>query len=111
MPRRLRRRSASAIAPVPFIAHRGAGAARADRTRAAPDQQSEWLPRIAAGETIVGVALSEAASGAREGAKVTASAGKLSGKALFVIDFEADAYLVADDRRRLYLVDGECARV
>ena len=71
------------------------------------DQQSEWLPRIAAGEAIVGVAVSEAASGAREGAKVTANAGKLSGKTLFVFDFEADAYLVADDRRRLYLVDGK----
>jgi len=94
----------AAIAPVPFI-----GTAilvpRALIKAGSADQQAEWLPRIAAGETIVGVAVSEAASGAREGAKVTASAGRLSGKTLFVLDFEADAYLVADDRRRLYLVD------
>ncbi len=96
----------SAIAPVPFIGT-SVLAPRALINAGSADQQSEWLPRIAAGETIVGVALSEAASGAREGAKVTAIAGKLSGKTLFVFDFEADAYLVADDRRRLYLVDGK----
>src|SRR5262249_50035702 len=43
--------------------------------------------------------------GAREGAKVTAKNGKLDGRALFVIDFEADVYLVADERSRLHLVD------
>jgi alkylation response protein AidB-like acyl-CoA dehydrogenase len=95
----------SAIAPVPFI---GAAvlAPRALVKAGSADQQADWLPRIASGEAIVGVAVSEAASGAREGAKIAARAGKLSGKALFVFDFEADAYLVADDRRRLYLVDG-----
>lgn len=96
----------AAVAPVPFIGT-SVMVPRALVNAGSADQQSEWLPRIATGETIVGVALTEAASGAREGAKVTASAGKLSGKTLFVFDFEADAYLVADDRRRLYLVDGK----
>ena len=96
----------AAIAPVPFIGT-AVLAPRALMKAGSADQQADWLPRIAAGETIVGIAVSEAASGAREGAKVTASGGKLSGKTLFVLDFEADAYLVADDRRRLYLVDGK----
>ena len=86
----------AAIAPVPFIGNRRARAAR-DCTRRHADQQAEWLPRIAAGEIDRRRRpYREAASGAREGAKVTASAGKLSGKTLFVLDFEADAYLVAD---------------
>ncbi|HTO58755.1 MAG TPA: acyl-CoA dehydrogenase family protein, partial [Pseudomonadales bacterium] len=94
----------TAIAPVPFIAT-AVLVPRALARAGSAEQQSEWLPRLAAGQVIAGAALSEVANGAREGAKVTASNGKLSGKALFVIDFEADVYLVADERRRLYLVD------
>jgi alkylation response protein AidB-like acyl-CoA dehydrogenase len=93
-----------AIAPVPFIAT-AAMAPRAIARAGSAQQQAEWLPRLAAGEIIAGVAVSEAASGAREGAQVTARAGKLYGKALFVIDYEADIYVVADDECRLYLVD------
>jgi len=95
----------TAIAPVPFVAT-AVLVPRALARAGSGEQQSEWLPRLAAGEVIAGAALSEVANGAREGAKVTANNGKLSGKALFVIDFEADVYLVADERRRLYLVDG-----
>ena len=94
----------AAIAPVPFVATAVLVPRALDRAGSA-EQQAEWLPRLAAGEIIAGAALSEIANGAREGAKVTANNGKLSGKALFVIDFEADVYLVADERRRLYLVD------
>ena len=67
-------------------------------------QKQEWLPRIATGEAIVGAALSEVASGARHGAGVTAIGGKLRGRTLFVLDFAADAYLVADARHGLHLV-------
>jgi alkylation response protein AidB-like acyl-CoA dehydrogenase len=97
-----------AIAPVPFVATTvlvPRAIARAGTT----EQKTLWLPRIAAGDLIVGAALSESASGAREGANVTAKGGTLSGKALFVLDFEADAYLVADTQRRLYLVDAAAA--
>ncbi len=69
-------------------------------------QQSEWLPQIAAGQLTVGAALSER-SGARAGAGVVCSQGRLSGRALHVIDFNADAYLVADAAERLYLLPAD----
>ena len=93
-----------AIAPAPFIAS-AVMVPRALARAGSNEQQTQWLPRLAAGEVIAGIAVSEAASGAREGAKITARGGKLHGKALFVVDYEADAYLIADDRRRLYLID------
>jgi alkylation response protein AidB-like acyl-CoA dehydrogenase len=93
-----------AVAPTPFVAScvmaplalAGAG------SRA---QQEAWLPKIAAGEVVVGVAVSEQAAGARDGAGVTASAGKLTGKALFVLDAgAADLFIVADKSGGLHLV-------
>ncbi|MCA8927194.1 MAG: acyl-CoA/acyl-ACP dehydrogenase [Alphaproteobacteria bacterium] len=58
---------------------------------------AEWLPRIAAGEARVGLALAEAV-GAREGAGVRNAGGRLSGKALAVLDAgAADAFLTAAD--------------
>ena len=66
-------------------------------------QQQEWLPRIVSGETLAGAALTEVVS-RREGAGITTRDGALSGKALFVLDFEADLYVVADGERRLHLV-------
>ncbi len=93
-----------AIAPVPFAAT-VAVVPRTIARAGSTAQQAEWLPRLAAGEIIAGAALSEAASGAREGAGITTRAGKLHGKTLFVVDYEADVYLVADDSHRLYLLD------
>jgi len=52
---------------------------------------------------VAGVALSEA-TGARGDAGVTCREGKLYGTALFVIDYEADIYLVADRDGGLHLV-------
>ena len=49
------------------------------------------------------VALGEAV-GSRDGAAIKSSGSKLSGKAPFVVDFEADLYLVADQNRKLFLV-------
>ncbi len=43
-------------------------------------------------------------TGARMGAAVTAKNGRLDGRALFVLDFAADAYLVADAACGLHLV-------
>ena len=69
-------------------------------------QKTAWLPRLASGEVSFGVAISEFASGARRDAGISSSAGKLSGKALFVIDFcNADAFIVADRDGGLHLVE------
>jgi alkylation response protein AidB-like acyl-CoA dehydrogenase len=91
-----------AITPAPFVAT-AVMAPLALLAAGSPAQQAEWLPRIAAGESIVGTAFSEVA-GAREGAGVDARSGKLTGTSLFVLDFEADAYLVADRAGGVHLV-------
>jgi alkylation response protein AidB-like acyl-CoA dehydrogenase len=92
------------VAPTPFLgsavlaplAIAGAGSSA---------QQNAWLPRLAAGEVVVAAALSEAVSGARDGAGVHAADGRLTGRALFVVDAaDADLILVADDARGLWLV-------
>lgn len=95
-----------AVAPVPFV---GACvmAPLALSELGSEMQKETWLPKIAAGELVMGVALSERASGARQGAGVTASDGKLSGTALFVTDcLAADAFVIADNGGALYLVEG-----
>jgi alkylation response protein AidB-like acyl-CoA dehydrogenase len=72
-----------------------------------PEQQARWLPRLAAGEAVAGVAIAEAVAGARDGAGVTADAGRLTGSALFVVDApEADLFVVADRTGALHLVEG-----
>ncbi|HUD51699.1 acyl-CoA dehydrogenase family protein [Parvibaculum sp.] len=95
------------VAPVPFIgtsvmaplAFTGAGS---------PAQQRAFLPKLAGGEAVAGVAISERGAGAREGAGVTASNGRLNGKALFVLDFGgADFYIVGDTSGGLHLVWGD----
>jgi alkylation response protein AidB-like acyl-CoA dehydrogenase len=92
-----------AIAPAPFVGN-AVMAPLALLAAGSPDQQATWLPRIAAGEAVVGVAVAEAC-GAREGAGVSARNGRLSGRTLFVLDAEADAYVVADRDQVLHLVD------
>ena len=93
------------VAPVPFVA--SAVMAPLALVGAGTDaQRKAWLPKLASGETIAGVAVSEHASGAREKAQVTAKNGKLSGKALFVLDFAgADIFIVADKFGELHLID------
>jgi alkylation response protein AidB-like acyl-CoA dehydrogenase len=95
------------VAPVPFV---GASvmAPLAILGAGSDTQKKTWLPKVAAGETIFGVAVSEQAAGAREQAEVTAKAGKLSGRALFVVDFSgADHFLVADKFAGLHIVDAK----
>jgi len=72
------------------------------------EQKEKWLPMIAEGKTLAGAAVTEVIS-SREGAKVTLNGSTLNGKALFVLDFEADLYLVADENRALYLVDADAS--
>jgi alkylation response protein AidB-like acyl-CoA dehydrogenase len=44
------------------------------------------------------------AYGARAGSGITSNDNRLNGNALYVLDFDADVYLVADNRQQLFLV-------
>ena len=99
------------VAPVPFVAS-CVMAPLALMQSGSPKQKSEWLPKLASGKTLAGVAISESVSGARDGAGVAAAGGKLSGKALFVIDSaDADIFIVADKTGGLHLVDAKAKGV
>ena len=93
------------VAPAAFTAN-AVMVPAALRMAGSDAQQREWLPKIASGRAVVGASLSER-SGARQGAGVLASGGRLRGRALFVLDFEADAYLVADALGGLHLVPAD----
>jgi alkylation response protein AidB-like acyl-CoA dehydrogenase len=72
-------------------------------------QKQKWLPAIAAGDMQVAVGLGEA-GGARDGAGVTVSAGKLSGRALFVHGAPgAELILVCSTEGDLYALQGGTA--
>ena len=74
-------------------------------TAGSDGQQGEWLPRLAAGTVVAGVAISEPISGARDGAGVTAEGRRLSGACLFAIDaVDADILIVADQSGGLHLL-------
>lgn len=93
------------VAPVPFVAS-SVLAPLAILGSGSDAQKKTWLPKMAAGETIAGVAVSEPASGARDKAGIAAKGGKLSGKTLFVLDFAgADIFIVADKFGGLHIVD------
>jgi alkylation response protein AidB-like acyl-CoA dehydrogenase len=98
----------AAVAPVPFM-----GVVLAPLALAAGGndaQKSEWLPKLASGEVLAAAAISEVVAGARDGAGVTASGGKLNGKALFVPGgMAAGLLLVADRGVRLHLVRSDAA--
>jgi len=90
------------VAPVPFAAS-AAMVPTALLRAGSPGQQAQWLPAIASGQRVVGAAFAEAA-GARAGAGVTLTDGRLSGRALHVLDWHADAWLVADREGGMHLV-------
>ncbi len=71
-------------------------------------QRARWLPGIADGSIVAGLAASEH-TGAKENAAVRLEGGKLYGRALFVLDFAADVYLVADAAGILHLVEANAA--
>jgi len=74
-------------------------------------QKSNWLPKIAGGECVIGVGLSEYV-GAREDSGIEFSNDKLSGRCLFLIDGkDADAYLLADKSGQLFLVDSSSSGI
>lgn len=89
------------VAPAPFL-----GSAVAAPLALTGSAASDRLETLTTGALRVGLGVGEAA-GARNGAGVEADSGTLSGKALFVTDYPANAYLVADSQRHLYLVSAD----
>ncbi|HTO39937.1 MAG TPA: acyl-CoA dehydrogenase family protein [Rhizomicrobium sp.] len=95
--------------PVPFIGS-CVMAPLALLRAASPAQQEMWLPRLASGEITAGVAISEQVAGAREGAGITVQNGRLSGRALFALDFATAAlFIVAGQGGTLHLVDASAS--
>ena len=91
--------------PVPFIANCVMTPLALLRA-GSPAQQLAWLPKLASGETVAAVGISEQIAGARDGAGVTAQNGRLNGTALFVLDFaNANLFIVADRENKMHLVD------
>ena len=71
--------------------------------------QHDRLARLAGGEMRIGVALGEAVA-ARADAGIFSERGRLTGKALFVLDPDANEYLIADQARRLFLAPAAAAQ-
>ena len=94
----------NAVAPVPYAA--SSIMAPTALVMAGSDEQKEtWLPQLAAGEVVVGVGVTEQI-GRRETDGVSATGGKLNGKAMFVLDgTSADILLIASNDGTLHLVD------
>ena len=73
-------------------------------------QKDSYLPRIAAGELVVGIAVAEHI-GRRDTDGIEASANSLHGSAMFVIEGDdADLLIVADHTGGLHLVDAADTR-
>ena len=70
-------------------------------------QKDYWLPKIAGGEKIIGIGLSEFV-GAREDTAISFSNDTLSGRALFIIDGKnADAFILSDKAGQLFIIDAD----
>jgi alkylation response protein AidB-like acyl-CoA dehydrogenase len=87
------------VTPSPFLST----AVIAPMALLAAGGQEDLLANIATGNSRVGIAFGEAL-GARADAGVSVSDGKINGKSIFVMDSNADHYLVADGNQHLYLV-------
>jgi alkylation response protein AidB-like acyl-CoA dehydrogenase len=96
----------AAVAPAPFLGS-AVLAPLALTLAGSPEQQTQWLPKLAAGQVTAGVAISEAVAGARDAAGVEAAEQKLNGRALFALDARGAGFLIVADRQgRLHLVTG-----
>ena len=98
------------VAPVPYAA--SSVMAPVALAEAGSDAQRErWLPQIAAGEVVFGLAVTEQI-GRRESAGIAHADGKLDGKAMFVLDGAgAHRFLVAANDGSLHMVDAAHAQV
>ncbi len=91
-----------AVAPAPYVGS-SVMAPLALALAGSDGQKDEWLPRIARGGTVFGVGVTEQI-GSRESGGVTANSGRLTGKAMFVLDgADADMLLIADDTGALHI--------
>ena len=99
-----------AVAPAPFTG--SSVMAPVALALAGSDRQKEaWLPRIASGETVFGVGVTEHI-GSRETDGVAAVDGSITGKAMFVLDgADADMLLIADNAGTLHIVRAADASV
>ena len=86
------------VAPTPFLGS-AVLAPLALKLAGSSEQKARWLPKLAAGEVTAGVAISEPIAGARDGAGVTASGGRLTGKAMFALDAAGAGLLIVADRQ------------
>ena len=92
------------VAPTPFLSS-AILAPLALMMAGSPALQAEWLPGLAAGQTVAGVAIGEAISGARDGSGIVARHGRLTGKSLFTLDCDgADLVIVASTDGAIHLV-------
>ena len=90
------------VTPSPFIS----SAVIAPVALQAAGQCEDLLGTVATGATRIGVALAEGIA-ARVDAGLTADGLTLNGKSLFVLDSEADYYLVATSDHKLFLVSAD----
>lgn len=68
--------------------------------------QSDWLPKIAAGEARICVGVSEASAGARSGYGVETKYGSVEGKALYCLDAgDAEAVIAGDQDGNLQFIE------
>ena len=99
-----------AVAPAPYVGS-SVMAPVALALAGSDAQRDEWLPRIAGGETVFGVGVTEQI-GSRESGGVTAGEGRLTGKAMFVLDgADADMLLIADNTGALHITPAANADV
>ena len=71
---------------------------------------SDWLDRIASGDVVLGVGLTEA-TGARENAGLVVSGDKVSGRASFVLGAENATHFLLTTGDRLVIVDRDASGV
>ena len=90
-------------APTPFI---GSAIMAPIALRLSGKDPDNLLAALATGEKTVGIAMGEAIA-TRADAGITSQGDTLQGKALYVFDYGADYYLVADSARSLFLVDAQ----
>ncbi len=96
----------AAVAPVPFLA--AVLAPMALQAAGSEAQRTEWLPKLATGETIAVTAIGEAIGGARDGAGLRLNGDRLTGTALFVPGGMTASLLIAADKTGgLHLVAGD----
>ena len=88
-----------AATPGPFLS----SAVIAPVALQAAGQQAELLAEVAAGKRRIGIAFAEGFA-AREDAGMKFQGGKLTGRALYALDADADDFLLSDAQQRIFLV-------